>query len=60
VILTGIVQGIMNMVSQSYIYPVVVRAVGMKTAGFTIQQRLEEFPWVLSDLVFPFMMEYMM
>ena len=48
------------MVSQSYIYPVVVRAVGMKTAGFTIQQRLEEFPWVLSDLVFPFMMEYMM
>jgi hypothetical protein len=25
-----------------------------------LQERLEEFPWILSDLIFPFMMEYMM
>ena len=24
-----------------------------------LQERLEEFPWILSDLIFPFMMEYM-
>ncbi|KAH8596388.1 MBOAT, membrane-bound O-acyltransferase family-domain-containing protein [Bisporella sp. PMI_857] len=52
--------GIMNMVSQSFIYPVVVRTIDMKTTGFTFSQRLEEFPWILSDLIFPFMMEYMM
>lgn len=51
---------IMNMVSQTYIFPVVVRCNEMKDAGLTLQQRLEVFPWILSDLIFPFMMEYMM
>jgi sterol O-acyltransferase len=32
----------------------------MKTAGMPLQERLKEFPWILSDLIFPFMMEYMM
>ncbi|KAG0652365.1 putative phospholipase [Hyphodiscus hymeniophilus] len=54
------VLGVMNMVGQSLIYPVVVRTIQMKDAGMTLQQRLEEFPWILSDLIFPFMMEYMM
>jgi sterol O-acyltransferase len=54
------VLGIMNMVGQTLIYPVVVRTIEMKEAGMTLQQRLEVFPWILSDLVFPFMMEYMM
>jgi sterol O-acyltransferase len=54
------VLGIMNMVGQSLIYPVVVRTIEMKDAGMTLQQRLEVFPWILSDLIFPFMMEYMM
>jgi len=52
--------GIMNMVAQSFIYPVVVRTIEMKEAGWTLQERLEVFPWILSDLIFPFMMEYMM
>ena len=52
--------GVMNMVGQSLIYPVVVRTIQMKDAGMTMQQRLELFPWILSDLIFPFMMEYMM
>jgi sterol O-acyltransferase len=51
---------VMNMVSQSLIYPVVVKTIQMKDAGMTFQQRLEHFPWILSDLIFPFMMEYMM
>ncbi|TVY92455.1 Sterol O-acyltransferase [Lachnellula willkommii] len=52
--------GIMNLVSQTFIYPVVVRTIEMKDAGLPLQERLKEFPWILSDLIFPFMMEYMM
>ncbi|KAK0108382.1 acyl-CoA/sterol acyltransferase [Cadophora gregata] len=51
---------IMNLVSQSYIYPVVVRALDMKEAGMTLSERLRVFPWILSDLMFPFMTEYML
>lgn len=52
--------GIMNLVSQTFIYPVVVKTIEMKDAGMSLQDRLREFPWILSDLIFPFMMEYMM
>lgn len=54
------VLGVMNMVSQAFIYPVVVRTMAMKDAGLTLPDRLAYFPWILSDLIFPFMMEYMM
>lgn len=50
----------MNLVSQSYIYPVVVRTIEMKDAGMTLPERLKVFPWILSDLMFPFMTEYML
>lgn len=51
---------VMIAVSQSWIYPVVVHTMRMKEEGLTVQQRLQEFPWVLSDLLFPFMMEYLL
>ncbi|KAH7419877.1 MBOAT family protein [Cadophora sp. MPI-SDFR-AT-0126] len=51
---------IMNLVSQSFIYPVVVRTIEMKDAGMTLPERLRVFPWILSDLMFPFMTEYML
>jgi sterol O-acyltransferase len=51
---------VMIVVSQSWIYPVVMYTVRMKEEGLTVQQRLQEFPWVLSDLLFPFMMEYLL
>jgi sterol O-acyltransferase len=51
---------VMIAVSQSWIYPVVMSTVRMKEEGLTAQQRLQEFPWVLSDLLFPFMMEYLL
>jgi sterol O-acyltransferase len=50
------VLGIMNLVSQAFIYPVVVRTIEMKDAGMSLQDRLKVFPWILSDLIFPFMM----
>ncbi|KAI3326253.1 MBOAT family protein [Xylariaceae sp. AK1471] len=51
---------VMIMVSQTFIYPVVMRTVAMKSMGYTTAQRFVEFPWLLSDLVFPFMMEYLL
>ncbi|OOQ88909.1 acyl-CoA/sterol acyltransferase [Penicillium brasilianum] len=51
---------VMIVVSQYWIYPVVMRTLDMKAQGLTVQQRLQEFPWVLSDLLFPFMMEYLL
>ncbi|PMD44299.1 MBOAT family protein [Hyaloscypha variabilis F] len=54
------VLAVMNLISQAFIYPVVVRTIEMKDGGMLLQERLEEFPWILSDLIFPFMMEYMM
>ncbi|TGJ88716.1 hypothetical protein E0Z10_g33 [Xylaria hypoxylon] len=51
---------VMIMVSQTFIYPVVMRTVAMKEMGYTTAQRFAEFPWLLSDLVFPFMMEYLL
>ncbi|KAE9378053.1 hypothetical protein N431DRAFT_328731 [Stipitochalara longipes BDJ] len=54
------VLAVMNLISQAFIYPVVVKTIEMKDAGMLLQERLGEFPWILSDLIFPFMMEYMM
>lgn len=39
--------------------PVVIRAVSLKEMGVPLSQRLQEFPWMLSDLIFPFMGEYL-
>lgn len=39
--------------------PVVMKTIAMKERGDTLSQRFEEFPWLLSDLIFPFMMEYL-
>ncbi|SPO07145.1 related to acyl-CoA cholesterol acyltransferase [Cephalotrichum gorgonifer] len=51
---------VMNMLSQTFIYPVVMRAVSMKQMGVPLCERLREFPWMLSDLMFPFMAEYLL
>lgn len=54
------VLGVMIVISQAYIYPTVITCVNMKEQGMPLQLRLKEFPWVLSDLLFPFMMEYLL
>lgn len=51
---------VMIAISQSWIYPVVMKTLEMKQQDLTLQQRLNEFPWVLGDLMFPLMMEYLL
>ncbi|KAI5462745.1 MBOAT, membrane-bound O-acyltransferase family-domain-containing protein [Mariannaea sp. PMI_226] len=51
---------VMIQVSQYYIYPVVMKTVEMKEQGIPLAARFQQFPWLLSDLIFPFMMEYLL
>lgn len=51
---------IMMLVSQSYIYPKVMQCVAMKEAQLPLWDRLMQFPGIYSDLIFPFMLEYLM
>lgn len=50
---------VMVMISQAFIYPVVMRTVLMKEAGLSTADRFREFPWLLSDLLFPMMIEWL-
>ncbi|KAK4239945.1 hypothetical protein C8A03DRAFT_42487 [Achaetomium macrosporum] len=51
---------VMIMISQAFIYPVVMQTVRMKEEGVPLSGRFREFPWMLLDLIFPFMMEYLL
>ena len=51
---------VMIMVSQAFVYPVVMQSVHMKEAGMPLGQRFRAFPWMLSDLLFPFLILYLM
>lgn len=51
---------LMNLCSQEYIYPIVIREIARKEAGIPLVTRLQYFPQILSDLIFPFMFEYIM
>ena len=52
--------GVMIVVSTAFIYPVVASAVQMKADGMPLKDRVKEMPWVFSDLLFPFFMEYIL
>ncbi|KAG6037735.1 hypothetical protein E4U41_004828, partial [Claviceps citrina] len=51
---------VMNQVAQYSIYPVVMKTVQMKENGLSLSARFQEFPLMLLDLIFPFMMEYLL
>ncbi|KAK3342869.1 MBOAT, membrane-bound O-acyltransferase family-domain-containing protein [Neurospora tetraspora] len=51
---------VMIMISQAFIYPVVMETVRMKEMGMPLNERFRYFPWMLADLIFPFMMEYLL
>ncbi|KAG5979650.1 hypothetical protein E4U55_004919 [Claviceps digitariae] len=51
---------VMNQVAQYSIYPVVMKTVQMKEDGLSLSARFQEFPLLLLDLIFPFMMEYLL
>ncbi|KAL8349890.1 hypothetical protein RB598_005302 [Gaeumannomyces tritici] len=50
----------MIMISQSSIYPVVMKTIEMKETGVPLPERFRFFPWMLSELLFPFMLEYLL
>ncbi|MCJ1389817.1 acyl-CoA/sterol acyltransferase [Xylographa bjoerkii] len=51
---------VMNIISQTYIYPIVVSTVKMAEAGMGVGERLEELPWVIIDLLLPLMIEHLL
>lgn len=51
---------VMIIISQAFIYPVVMDTIKMKEQGMPLAGRLREFPWILSDLTFPFILEYLL
>lgn len=51
---------VMIMISQAFIYPVVMDTVRMKEEGVPLADRFRRFPWMLLELIFPFMMEYLL
>ena len=51
---------IMIVVSQAYIYPVVIETTRQKEAGMSLDERWKEFPWVVSDMLFPMLLEQLL
>jgi sterol O-acyltransferase len=51
---------IMIIISQAYIYPIVVETVRQKEAGMSLDARWQEFPWVMSDMLFPMLLEQLL
>ena len=51
---------IMIIISQAYIYPIVIETVVQKDAGMSLDERWKEFPWVVSDMLFPMLLEQLL
>ncbi|KAK8205811.1 MBOAT, membrane-bound O-acyltransferase family-domain-containing protein [Phyllosticta capitalensis] len=51
---------VMMVISQAYIYPPVAETVRMKEAGMPLRERAREFPWVVSDMMFPMLLEQLL
>ncbi|KKA27777.1 hypothetical protein TD95_004714, partial [Thielaviopsis punctulata] len=51
---------VMMLISQHFIYPVLSRAAALKTADVPLIDRFKAWPGILGDLIFPFMLEYML
>ncbi|KAF2134602.1 MBOAT-domain-containing protein [Dothidotthia symphoricarpi CBS 119687] len=51
---------IMIIISQAYMYPVVVETIRQKEDGMSLDERWQEFPWVVGDLLFPMLLEQLL
>lgn len=51
---------VMMVISQAYIYPAVALTVAQKRAGLPLAERWREFPWILSDMLFPLLLEQLL
>lgn len=54
------VLGVMMVVSQGFIYPAVARTVAMKEAGMPLDERWKEFPFIVSEMLFPLLIEQLL
>jgi len=54
------VLGVMMVVSQGFIYPAVARTVAMKEAGMPLEERWKEFPFIVSEMLFPLLIEQLL
>ncbi|GAB7355435.1 hypothetical protein MBLNU459_g5944t2 [Dothideomycetes sp. NU459] len=54
------VLGVMQVISQAYIYPPVAETVRMKEAGLSLEERWYELPWIISDMLFPLLLEQLL
>jgi len=52
--------GVMMVISQAYIYPPVAETVRMREAGMSLQERWQELPWIVSDMLFPLLLEQLL
>lgn len=51
---------VMMVISQGFIYPAVARTVEMKEAGMPLEERWKEFPFIVSDMLFPLLIEQLL
>jgi len=54
------VLAVMMVVSQAFIYPSVAKTVRMKEASVSLEQRWVELPWLISDILFPLLLEQLL
>lgn len=54
------VLGVMMVISQGFIYPAVARTVAMKEAGMPLEERWKEFPFIVSEMLFPLLIEQLL
>ncbi|KAH0028710.1 acyl-CoA/sterol acyltransferase, partial [Aureobasidium melanogenum] len=51
---------VMQVISQAYIYPPVAETVRMKEAGMSLEDRARQMPWIVSDMLFPLLLEQLL
>ncbi|KAI5211606.1 acyl-CoA/sterol acyltransferase [Aureobasidium subglaciale] len=51
---------VMQVISQAYIYPPVAETVRMKEAGMSLEERAKQMPWIVSDMLFPLLLEQLL
>lgn len=51
---------VMMVISQAFIYPPVARTVAMKEASLPLEERWREFPFIVSEMLFPLLIEQLL
>ena len=51
---------VMIIISQAYIYPVVISTVQQNASGVSLDARWKEYPWVVFDMLFPLLLEQLL